>query len=151
MALIGFLTLGDSIGQAGMTSILIGLIGVLLLSETPEIRGDWFKRINNYPSKLGVYRDSIWNICYLLSLRVTWDRQRWSLTAHWDYINLRYFCAINQNRMLASLVSIRTNQSCLGRSTRQNVDWADFDDSFALLVHRLYISKRCLRKCTCSN
>jgi hypothetical protein len=31
MALIGFLTLGDSIGQAGMTSILIGLIGVLLL------------------------------------------------------------------------------------------------------------------------
>jgi hypothetical protein len=57
MALIGFLTLGDSIGQAGMTSILIGLIGVLLLSKTPEIRGGWFKRINNYPSKLGVYRD----------------------------------------------------------------------------------------------
>lgn len=66
-----FFDFRDSIGQAGMTSILIGLIGVLLLSETPAIRGDWFKRINNYPSKLGVYRDSIWNICYLLSLRVT--------------------------------------------------------------------------------
>ena len=54
MALIGFLTLGDSIGQAGMASILTWLIGVLLLSETPEIRGEWFKRTNNYPSKLGV-------------------------------------------------------------------------------------------------
>jgi hypothetical protein len=67
MALIGFLTLGDSIGQAGMTSILIGLIGVLLLSETPEIRGERFKRINNSPSKLGVLSRFLFGIsaiCY---------------------------------------------------------------------------------------
>ncbi len=66
-ALIGFLILGDSIGQAGLTVILIGLIGVLLLSEMPEIRGDWFRRINNYPSKLGVLSGFLFGIsavCY---------------------------------------------------------------------------------------
>ena len=62
-----FFDFRDSIGQAGMTSILIELIGVLLLSETPEICGDWFKKINNYPSKLGVLSGFLFGIsaiCY---------------------------------------------------------------------------------------
>ena len=66
-ALVGFVILGESISQAGFAVILIGLIGVLLLSEMPEMEGDWFRRIRNQASQLGVlsgFLFAISGVCY---------------------------------------------------------------------------------------
>ena len=66
-ALVGFVILGESISQAGFAVILIGLIGVLLLSEMPEMEGDWFRRIRNEASQLGVlsgFLFAISGVCY---------------------------------------------------------------------------------------
>ena len=66
-ALVGFVILGESISQAGLAVILIGLIGVLLLSEMPEMEGDWFRRIRNQASQLGVlsgFLFAISGVCY---------------------------------------------------------------------------------------
>jgi len=66
-ALVGFVILGESISQAGFAIILIGLIGVLLLSEMPEMEGDWFRRIRNQASQLGVlsgFLFAISGVCY---------------------------------------------------------------------------------------
>jgi len=66
-ALVGFVILGESISQAGFAVILIGLIGVLLLSEMPEMEGDWFRRIRNQASHLGVlsgFLFAISGVCY---------------------------------------------------------------------------------------
>ena len=66
-ALVGFVILGESISQAGFAVILIGLIGVLLLSEMPEMEGDWFRRISNQASHLGVlsgFLFAISGVCY---------------------------------------------------------------------------------------
>ena len=65
--LVGFVILGESISQAGFAVILIGLIGVLLLSEMPEMEGDWFRRIRNQASQLGVlsgFLFAISGVCY---------------------------------------------------------------------------------------
>jgi drug/metabolite transporter (DMT)-like permease len=66
-ALVGFVILGESISQAGFAVIMIGLIGVLLLSEMPEMEGDWFRRIRNQASQLGVlagFLFAISGVCY---------------------------------------------------------------------------------------
>ena len=66
-ALVGFVILGEAISQAGFAVILIGLIGVLLLSEMPEMEGDWFRRIRNQASHLGVlagFLFAISGVCY---------------------------------------------------------------------------------------
>ena len=66
-ALVGFVILGESISQAGFAVIMIGLIGVLLLSEMPEMEGDWFRRIRNQASHLGVlagFLFAISGVCY---------------------------------------------------------------------------------------
>ncbi len=53
-ALIGFLILGDAISAAGLAAILIGLMGVLLLSDTPGIDGSWAKRLLTPGTALGL-------------------------------------------------------------------------------------------------
>ncbi|MDG2404231.1 MAG: DMT family transporter [Paracoccaceae bacterium] len=66
-ALVGFVILGESISQVGFAVILIGLVGVLLLSEMPEIDGAWFRRILNQASQLGVlsgFLFAISGVCY---------------------------------------------------------------------------------------
>ena len=66
-ALVGFVILGESISQAGFAVILMGLIGVLLLSEMPEMEGEWFRRIRNQASQLGVlsgFLFAISGVCY---------------------------------------------------------------------------------------
>lgn len=53
-ALIGFLILGDLISWAGLSAIVVGLLGVLLLSDAPLAEGAWHKRIWNKGTALGL-------------------------------------------------------------------------------------------------
>jgi drug/metabolite transporter (DMT)-like permease len=66
-ALVGWLLLGESISSLGVGVIVIGLIGVLMLSETPGLGGDWWRRICNRASGLGVlsgFLFAISGVCY---------------------------------------------------------------------------------------
>ena len=53
-ALFGFLILGDRFTTLTIVAMLIGLIGVLLLSDPPGGVGPWHKRIFNRATALGV-------------------------------------------------------------------------------------------------
>ena len=66
-ALVGWVLLGESISSLGVGVIVIGLIGVLMLSETPGLGGDWWRRICNLASGLGVlsgFLFAISGVCY---------------------------------------------------------------------------------------
>lgn len=66
-ALVGWVLLGESISSLGVGVIVIGLIGVLMLSETPGLSGDWWRRICNRASGLGVlsgFLFAISGVCY---------------------------------------------------------------------------------------
>ena len=66
-ALVGWVLLGESISSLGVGVIVIGLIGVLMLSETPGLVGDWWRRICNRASGLGVlsgFLFAISGVCY---------------------------------------------------------------------------------------
>ena len=66
-ALVGWVLLGESISSLGVGVIVIGLIGVLILSETPGLGGDWWRRICNRASGLGVlsgFLFAISGVCY---------------------------------------------------------------------------------------
>ena len=66
-ALVGWVLLGESISSLGVGVIVIGLIGVLMLSETPGLGGDWWRRICNRASGLGVLSGFIFaisGVCY---------------------------------------------------------------------------------------
>ena len=54
-ALVGLVVLGDKISTAGFLAILIGMLGVLVLSETPEAEDEsWAKRVLNKGAGLGL-------------------------------------------------------------------------------------------------
>src|SRR6056297_3686099 len=53
-ALVGLVVLGDRIGIAVLVAILVGLAGVLLLSEMPEIGGRWWHRLGTRAALLGI-------------------------------------------------------------------------------------------------
>lgn len=53
-ALFGFLILGDVITFWAVIAMLVGLIGVLLLSDPPQATGPWRKRIFNRATALGI-------------------------------------------------------------------------------------------------
>ena len=53
-ALIGFVILGDIITPAALGAMLIGLVGVLLLSDPPQATGAWHRRIFNRATALGL-------------------------------------------------------------------------------------------------
>ena len=66
-ALVGWVLLGESISSLGVGVIVIGLIGVLMLSETPGLGGDWWRRICNRASGLGVlsgFLFAVSGVCY---------------------------------------------------------------------------------------
>ena len=53
-ALVGFVILGDVITPAALGAMLIGLVGVLLLSDPPQATGAWHRRIFNRATALGL-------------------------------------------------------------------------------------------------
>src|SRR6056297_1769354 len=52
-ALVGFVILGDRVSMAGLMAILVGLVGVLVLSDTPA-SGHWSRRFVNRAAGLGL-------------------------------------------------------------------------------------------------
>lgn len=53
-ALVGFVLLGDMITGPALAAIVLGLAGVLLLSDTPDGIGRWHQRIWNRATALGL-------------------------------------------------------------------------------------------------
>jgi drug/metabolite transporter (DMT)-like permease len=53
-ALLGFLVLGEAVSGGAMIAILIGLVGVVLLSDPPAGQGAWHRRIFNPAAGLGL-------------------------------------------------------------------------------------------------
>jgi drug/metabolite transporter (DMT)-like permease len=53
-ALVGLVVLGDRIGLAGFGAILLGLAGVLLLSEMPGTAERWWRRLGTRAALLGL-------------------------------------------------------------------------------------------------
>ncbi|MBE0453265.1 MAG: DMT family transporter [Roseovarius sp.] len=53
-AIVGLIVLGDRLSMAGVGAILLGLVGVLLLSQTPGLAGRWWRRIGARAAFLGL-------------------------------------------------------------------------------------------------
>ena len=53
-AIVGLIVLGDRVSLTGMAAILIGLAGVLVLSDPPGREGRWLHRIGNRAAGLGL-------------------------------------------------------------------------------------------------
>ncbi|MHA6325542.1 EamA/RhaT family transporter [Roseivivax sp. CAU 1753] len=53
-AILGVIVLGEAVSPGGWMAILIGLVGVLLLSETPGLTGRWWQRIAPRAVALGL-------------------------------------------------------------------------------------------------
>lgn len=52
--LIGFVILGDRVSNLALCAIIIGIAGVLLLSDPPKASGPWHKRVMNRAVALGL-------------------------------------------------------------------------------------------------
>lgn len=53
-ALVGLAVLDDRISAFGLGAIVLGLVGVLILSDTPGLEGRWLRRIANRAAFLGL-------------------------------------------------------------------------------------------------
>jgi drug/metabolite transporter (DMT)-like permease len=53
-AVVGLVVLGDRISPLGLGAIILGLVGVLILSDTPGLEGRWLRRIANRAAFLGL-------------------------------------------------------------------------------------------------
>lgn len=53
-AIVGLILLGENIAVLGWVAILVGLVGVLLLSETPGLGGNWLARMGSRAVALGL-------------------------------------------------------------------------------------------------
>lgn len=53
-AVVGFVLLGDSISLLAVGAILLGLVGVLLLSDSPGLQGRWWQRVSSRATVLGL-------------------------------------------------------------------------------------------------
>jgi drug/metabolite transporter (DMT)-like permease len=53
-ALVGLVVLGDRISMAGFAAILLGLVGVIILSDMPALEGRMLRRIGNRAAGLGL-------------------------------------------------------------------------------------------------
>ena len=54
-AIVGFVVLGDALSSAAILAILIGFVGVIILSDPPEGgSGKWYARITNKAAALGL-------------------------------------------------------------------------------------------------
>lgn len=67
-AIVGFIVLGEGISLWAVLTILVGIIGVILLSDPPEqTGGSWYKRIFNRASAYGIGSGAIFAVsatCY---------------------------------------------------------------------------------------
>lgn len=66
-ALVGLVVLGEGVSPGGLVAILVGLGGVLLLSETPGLDGHWLRRMANRAAGLGLLSGlffAISGVCY---------------------------------------------------------------------------------------
>lgn len=61
-ALVGLLVLGERVSLPGMAAILLGLAGVLLLSEMPAMRGGFLRRIANRSAALGLMAGALFAV-----------------------------------------------------------------------------------------
>jgi drug/metabolite transporter (DMT)-like permease len=61
-AIIGFVILGDAVTGLTLIAILIGLAGVLLLSDPPEPTGVWYARVFNKAAGLGLLSGVLFGI-----------------------------------------------------------------------------------------
>ena len=53
-ALVGLVVLGEGVSPGALLAILLGLAGVLMLSDMPDIAGNWRRRIMNPAAGLGL-------------------------------------------------------------------------------------------------
>ena len=53
-ALVGFVVLGEGLSVLGLAAILIGFVGLVILSDAPEAIGAWHRRIFNRAAGLGL-------------------------------------------------------------------------------------------------
>ena len=53
-AIVGLIVLGDRVSSWGMAAIVVGLVGVLVLSDSPGGSGGWAKRVMNRAAGLGL-------------------------------------------------------------------------------------------------
>lgn len=53
-ALVGLIVLGEGVSAMGLGAILLGLVGVLLLSGTPGLTGNWLQRLATPAAGLGL-------------------------------------------------------------------------------------------------
>lgn len=52
--LVGLILLGEGVSTGGLVAILLGLVGVFLLSRTPGMDGAWWRHMTNRASALGL-------------------------------------------------------------------------------------------------
>ena len=66
-ALLGFVLLGDSVSAWGLGAIILGLVGVLILSDNPGGAGGFTRRIMNRAAGLGLFSGAFFAVsavCY---------------------------------------------------------------------------------------
>lgn len=61
-ALVGLVILGDRVSLTGTTAILIGFLGVLLLSETPGLTATWWQRLSSRATVLGLVSGALFAV-----------------------------------------------------------------------------------------
>ncbi len=52
--LVGLIVLGEGVSAAGLGAILLGLVGVLVLSRPPQSTGPWWRHLTNRAAGLGL-------------------------------------------------------------------------------------------------
>jgi drug/metabolite transporter (DMT)-like permease len=61
-AFAGLLVLGEAVTPAGLAAILLGLVGVLVLSGTPGLTGNWWRRIASRAAGLGLLAGALFAV-----------------------------------------------------------------------------------------
>ena len=61
-AFAGLVVLGEGVTPAGLAAILLGLVGVLVLSGTPGLTGNWIRRIASRAAGLGLLAGALFAV-----------------------------------------------------------------------------------------
>ena len=61
-AFAGLLVLGEAVTPAGLAAILLGLVGVLVLSGTPGLTGNWLRRLASRAAGLGLLAGALFAV-----------------------------------------------------------------------------------------
>ncbi|MEQ8294219.1 MAG: DMT family transporter [Roseovarius sp.] len=61
-ALVGLIVLGDTVSIPGLVAIVVGLTGVLVLSDTPDLQGGRLKRLMNRAAGLGLLSGALFAV-----------------------------------------------------------------------------------------